>query len=325
MSLELKEIIDHGDGVFSRATVESATIILIKAPNTTPTCHAIRLRKGDIVADHHVDKRIWLEDDYCRIIIDMDRKTSNLLKRLRANNDPFHTNCVIVWGIKPYQIGYGLPPQTPEMVQNRIYHANIKRGQDWKPLLVGSDVNRYMINFPGDQFIKYGKWLMYHSNEQLMLGPKILMRQTSDILRCCYDKSSFYCQNSVFIIHSLNINLKYLLGLLNSKLLRFVYKYGNPQTGKVFAEIKPSVIKELPIHSVDNSNHIDKSRHDRMVTLVDSMLDLHKKVQAAKTPNEKTRLERQISATDKQIDELVYNLYDLTEEEIKIVEGSLKP
>ena len=52
------------------------------------------------------------------------------------------------------------------------------------------------------------------------------------------------------------------------------------------------------------------------------MLDLHQKLAAAKVPDEKTRIQRQINATDKQIDSLVYELYGLTDEEIKIIEGS---
>jgi hypothetical protein len=51
------------------------------------------------------------------------------------------------------------------------------------------------------------------------------------------------------------------------------------------------------------------------------MLDLHRQLAAAKTPDERTRLERQIAATDRRIDGLVYDLYGLTETEIKIVEG----
>ena len=61
-----------------------------------------------------------------------------------------------------------------------------------------------------------------------------------------------------------------------------------------------------------------------MVKLVQSMLDLHKQLSSAKTDHEKTVLERQISATDRQIDELVYELYGLTAEEIKIVEEAAK-
>ncbi len=78
---------------------------------------------------------------------------------------------------------------------------------------------------------------------------------------------------------------------------------------------------ELPIRPINFGDTADKFRHDRMVDLVNSMLDLHKQLPTAKTEHEKTLLQRQIDATDKQIDELVYELYGLTEEEIKIVEG----
>ena len=57
-----------------------------------------------------------------------------------------------------------------------------------------------------------------------------------------------------------------------------------------------------------------------MVKLVEQMLELHQKLAAARTPQEKTALERQIAATDAQIDRLVYDLYGLTEDEIKLVE-----
>ena len=61
-----------------------------------------------------------------------------------------------------------------------------------------------------------------------------------------------------------------------------------------------------------------------MISLVDKMLDLNKKLSAAKIPDDKTKIQRQIDATDKKIDKLVYELYGLTEEEIKIVEESGK-
>ncbi len=70
-----------------------------------------------------------------------------------------------------------------------------------------------------------------------------------------------------------------------------------------------------------NNGEADVARHDRMVSLVERMLSLHKQLPEAATPHEKTALERQIEATDGQIDALVYELYGLTEEEIRIVEG----
>jgi hypothetical protein len=59
-----------------------------------------------------------------------------------------------------------------------------------------------------------------------------------------------------------------------------------------------------------------------MVSLVESMLALHKRIAAANTGHEKTALQRQIDAADRQIDQLVYELYGLTDDEISVVEGA---
>ena len=73
--------------------------------------------------------------------------------------------------------------------------------------------------------------------------------------------------------------------------------------------------------TIDFTNPADVARHDRMVSLVERMLDLHKRVADEQTPHVKTVLQRQIEATDQQIDALVYELYGLTEEEVAVVEG----
>jgi len=78
----------------------------------------------------------------------------------------------------------------------------------------------------------------------------------------------------------------------------------------------------LPIRTINFSDPADKARHERMVTLVTQMLDLNKKLQEARLEQEKTMLSRQIEVTDAAIDKLVYELYGMTEEEVKIVEGN---
>lgn len=79
----------------------------------------------------------------------------------------------------------------------------------------------------------------------------------------------------------------------------------------------------LPITAseIDFSSPAEKAAHDKMVALVEGMLQLHPRLQAARTPQEKEQLARQIEATDRAIDGLVYELFGLTEEEIGIVEG----
>ena len=80
----------------------------------------------------------------------------------------------------------------------------------------------------------------------------------------------------------------------------------------------------LPMRVIDFDDLGEKTMHDKMVKLVDHMLDLNRKLAAAKIPGDKTRIQRQIDATDKQIDKLVYKLYGLSDEEIAIVEDSTK-
>ncbi|MEI7843746.1 MAG: N-6 DNA methylase [Gallionellaceae bacterium] len=324
LSYDLSEIRDYGDGVFDKAIVESSTFILRKTKTQKGECRAIRIRKGVTIVDHMVSKSLWLKDgEYSRIILENSNEANDILAKLNLYSRPFGDNCTIIFGIKPYQVGHGIPPQTKEMQEGRIYHAKSKLGDDWKPLLVGTDVNRYQLRFPGDQFIKYGKWLMYPSNEILMTGEKLLLRRTSDNLRCSYDNAGFYGQNSLFILHSAVVPLKFLLALLNSKLLGFIYKLKNPQTGKVFAEVKPSVIKELPIFDITKADKHQKSACDKLVALVEKMLTLHQQLTTTKNPQDATLKQRQIDATDNQIDQLVYQLYGLTDEEIALVEGNV--
>jgi len=61
-----------------------------------------------------------------------------------------------------------------------------------------------------------------------------------------------------------------------------------------------------------------------LVERFERMLELHKKLAAAKTAHDKTVLQREIETTDRQIDQLVYELYGLTKEEIKIVEEATR-
>jgi hypothetical protein len=89
----------------------------------------------------------------------------------------------------------------------------------------------------------------------------------------------------------------------------------------IFPQFKVNELAQFPIPALDLSNKTDKAQHDRLVTLVDQMLDLKKKEHAETVPQTKTILGRQIQAVDKQIDTLVYELYGLTEDEIKVVEG----
>ncbi|MDT8391632.1 MAG: Eco57I restriction-modification methylase domain-containing protein [Lentisphaeria bacterium] len=111
--------------------------------------------------------------------------------------------------------------------------------------------------------------------------------------------------------------LKYLLGMLNSKLFGMIIRAQSTDLRGGYIKFSKQYIETAPIAFSKND-----PRNDRLVALVERMLELNKQLQAAKTAHDKTVLQRQIDATDAQIDRLVYELYDLTDEEINIVEDS---
>ena len=161
----------------------------------------------------------------------------------------------------------------------------------------------------------------YFEREKLVLQ-RIRNLSLKRRLVLTYDQYKYYTSINIGVIlnnSNSRYNLKYLLGILNSNFMNKYYakRYHNIQ-------IKNEFLGELPIPIIDFSNSADVARHDRMVTLVDQMLALHKQLPQARTPHEQTALQRQIEATDRQIDALVYELYALTEEEIAIVEGNAR-
>lgn len=121
-------------------------------------------------------------------------------------------------------------------------------------------------------------------------------------------------------------NYVYLCGLLNSKLLNFYFKRISTNFHGGYFAANKQYIEQLPIHKVDFSNQKEKGIHDQFVKLVKHMLSLNKRLLEIgdNKTDERARVEEEIKRTDAEIDELVYKLYGITDEEKKIIEESLK-
>ncbi len=151
--------------------------------------------------------------------------------------------------------------------------------------------------------------------------PKIIIPAIVRSASYAYDLLDIYSNDKTSIIPTDDL---YLLGILCSKVADFViHSISSTKHGGYF-EYKPMYVSQIPIRTIDFSDPADVARHDSLVSLVDRMLTLHKQLQEARTPHDETALQRQIEATDRQIDALVYELYALTEDEKKIVEDSTK-
>lgn len=118
-----------------------------------------------------------------------------------------------------------------------------------------------------------------------------------------------------------NFNIRFLQLIVSSKVVDwFLRQISSPFRGGYWSYGK-RFIEQLPIRPIDFANPTDQIRHNRMVEMVERMIFLHNQHGATKTSQEKVHIQRQVDALDSQMDRLVYELYDLTEEEIELVES----
>jgi hypothetical protein len=206
-----------------------------------------------------------------------------------------------------------------------VKQSEIPLENPWKPTLRGKSISRYAI-LVKSEYVKYGKWLARNwQNKSFYETPKIAIRETVRRIIATLDIENRYFLSSLYSIYPKStdneMSLKFLLGILNSSLATFVAKViALDLTEGAFTKIRTNQLSRIPIRTIDFSNPADVARHDQMIILVQRMLDLHK--QTPVTPFDQERLTRDIASTAAVIDRLVYDLYGLTEEEIKIVESS---
>jgi type I restriction-modification system DNA methylase subunit len=168
-------------------------------------------------------------------------------------------------------------------------------------------------------------WYGYTRNQALssMEQPKILIPDYYAYASYCFDlKGEYYFfgggAGGYGIVQN-TLNYHYILGLLNSKLLDwYLRKISVRQYQTAFSYVK-KYIEQIPIYPINLSNPADKSIHDRILFLVEHIQELNK--QTARTPQENESLQREVEITEKKIDVLVYELYELTKEEIRIIEN----
>ena len=197
-----------------------------------------------------------------------------------------------------------------------------------QPLLFGEDINRFNISF-NDNWVNYkpsqmmaievkrrgegvrhGLWMR---NPAIFERKKILTRQTADEIIAAYDLDNYYYSNTLHgtAITNQQYNPLYVLSLLNSRLMTWYYRNTTAEEGKVFAQVKIELLKLLPVRIADEKTQ------QPFITLVDKILTI------TKTPDYLQNMDKQaqVKEYENKIDQIVYKLYDLTDDEIKIVEN----
>lgn len=169
---------------------------------------------------------------------------------------------------------------------------------------------------------KTAKWWNYtfSLHKEYYDLPKLFCSRRNSINEFSYDgefKYLSFSNMSVIFDTNENYDIKYILALLNSKLLTFRYKSIGKQTGNGIYEYFPNGISKFPIPKIP----LDDQK--QFVVLADKIMNLINKLKTCNTPQEEKLIKIQIDKVDEQINKKVYELYDLSEEEIAIIEENV--
>ncbi len=225
-------------------------------------------------------------------------------------------------------------------IKKIILDGNVNKTDFFKFVNTGT-IDRYHVlwgetntNYIKDRYIKpivLGSDLKkgFQSRFKQAESEKLILAGMVKNLEVVYDTGKILAGKSTIIIRygdETKYKLKFLLGLLNSTLFstlfRAINRYSSMSGG--YISVNKNKIQNFYFPNINLSEPTDKILYDNLANLVDQILEAQKKYHEVKNDSDKKIYKQRIDILDSQIDKLVYELYELTDEEIKIVEGGVK-
>ncbi len=307
------KLIKLPDHVFEKAVVETMLLFLSKNRNPDSVLGK-QFRNNEQLNFQTVffskfSRSAWFQERECRFNISSQKELLDICKKMDQGTKPLESFFEFSLGITPYDKykGHG-----KKLISERRFHADRKLSEEYVPLISGENILRYVILPKPQEWLKYGDWLGAPRERRFFTEPRIIVRQIiSGIPPRIYagytQKHLYHAQVGFALLKrdSVATDLLFFLGILDSKLINLYHAEVFLDKEKVtFQKILIANCKKIPIRLPSSS------QEKAIVDKTNQILAAKQRDSAADT----TSLEREI-------DQLVYQLYGLTEEEIKIVEN----
>ena len=300
-------LINSLDKIFADASVDNCIIFFKK--NLPNWIEVAELHHGEYNTVGRVEPDFFGEIPTFSISMVKYRQAIDIF--WKVNNFPILERpeiATVKTGIKAYQTGKGKPKQNNSDKENRIYHAREKLDDSYHPYLDGENVSRYKLTW-NREYIKYGENLAEPRFSVDFNAPRILVRQipskSTYAVEAVYTNSDFINDLNSMVITDIQVNPFYLLGVLNSRLISlwFFMKFDKFQR-RLFPQFKVNELGDFPIPAATDS------QQEEVAQLVEQLIEEMKK----------NSLEtKKITQLNLKIDDLVMDLFGLTEEEKQTV------
>ncbi len=294
---------------FANATVETIVVLLERQSMVSEHLNnKIKVTKFDgkqFVFEKNILQNLFQNTHLHAFDLSLDDFTIKLKQKMQKITKPLRDCITFFYGLKTGD-------------DSKFIHTE-QTTSSHKKMLRRSDFSRYCTHW-GREFVWYVPDKMREHKSTARPGdsarfeqPKILVQDIGKNIVATLDNEGFYIKDALLLLATpTGFNLKYILGVLNSKFIRYYYS-------KTFENLSvaKNAILTLPIRIQDDSCPESKALYIKIPTIVDQILAITSVPDYdPKNPPAKQK------ELEKQIDDMVYKLYGLTEEEIKIVEGN---
>jgi adenine-specific DNA-methyltransferase len=314
--------------VFQGLTVDTVVYTCKKAssPGESFSVRAMGETGVEEVASYNAGQYV---DGKRPISISVNAENADLAFKLSSDFAKLSDFADITRGVHPYRLGgygqtaFGSGFQTARDVEERPYHS-VELRQGYRAFIYGKDLKRFTPPIPSE-FISYGPWLAEPRRADFFEGERVYSRKIlGDRLVVTLETTNSVADQQVYITKPRKNfpAAAFLAGVLGSALMAFFIRVFYDEVNDAFPQIKVGQLQSLPIPALKPSDKADRARHDRMVGLVEAMLAVKRQLQGVRMDRDRGHYEAKCAALDRQIDQLVYELYELTPEEIAIVEGA---
>jgi len=323
----IEQIVILGGGAFSGITASSAVLILGKNLENS----AIRLVNLSDTSTSEpmpvlLNKSNFLQNTGYVFSIFLNPQQSELFKRISTISVPLkHLATTMIEGIvcRKDQVHRPLRHPLQHQIQSQL---DDRAEKQYKKLLEGKDIARYCITFR-EKYVLFDRQQLHRPRPDYVWNAKekIILRRIGGgdfALIGALDTEQYYAfasTNNILLSGNHHYNIRYVLALLNSKLLNYYYIQNFTNRSRLTVNIAKTFLEQLPIRAINFACPLDTLQHDRLVAQVDFLQGLYQQLRSTQEPSAQQTLQQKIEAIDQQIDQCVYELYELTETEIAAI------
>lgn len=316
-------------------------VIQKKKPNNNTKTEIVYFKNLKFERSHNISQKSFLSFHNFTFRTDLDDAQSFILDKISSGTPRIGNICCVNVGV----VAHSKEGSSIAFKKNDVIHTEHKGS--YKKYIEGKDISRYSYSWKGLYMDYDSKVKCFHRPkfQELFDSNKIIVRRVSgenNSIVSVYDDTHFYMNDNLISIIPWNddilklqspekkwtifkpynyFSLKYILGILNSKLISFYFNK-SIATGTLqgtYSGVYPEDVRAIPI------KEISERQQEPIIVLVDKIQLLNKRLNdlGHKITDERANLEKEILETDKQINQIVYNLYEITEAEKKVIEDNL--